>query len=52
MSNEEIAAHLYISVDTVKKSVSQLYRKFDVNNRLELLQRIYLPQRHRIPPKG
>ncbi len=52
MSNEEIAAHLYISIDTVKKSVSQLYRKFHVNNRIELLQRIYLPHRPKTPPKG
>ncbi len=52
LSNEEIASALYVSVDTVKKGISQLYRKLEVNGRLELLQRIFFPFPKKMPPKG
>ncbi len=35
-SNEEIASKLYLSVNTVKFHVKNLYEKFDVNNRVQL----------------
>lgn len=52
LSNEEIARNLFVSVDTVKKNVSQLYRKLSVSNRLELLQLLYLPNFRKTPQKG
>ncbi|MFN4217389.1 MAG: LuxR C-terminal-related transcriptional regulator, partial [Brevinematales bacterium] len=52
LSNEEIASALYVSLDTVKKGISQLYRKLGVNSRLELLQKILFPVSPKIPPKG
>ncbi|MCX7882458.1 MAG: LuxR C-terminal-related transcriptional regulator [Brevinematales bacterium] len=51
-SNEEIASSLYVSVDTVKKSISHLYRKLGVNNRLELFQVLYGSSPRKIPPKS
>lgn len=36
VSNKEIADQLFISVNTVKKHVQSLYRKFEVTNRTSL----------------
>lgn len=38
-TNREIAARLYLSTDTVKEHNSALYRKLDVRNRAEAVQR-------------
>ena len=38
-SNQEIAARLYISIDTVKKHVSQLLKKIGVNSRRQAVRR-------------
>ncbi|MEU0515620.1 helix-turn-helix transcriptional regulator, partial [Amycolatopsis sp. NPDC006125] len=35
MTNEEIGADLYISVDTVKTHARRLFRKLDVKNRTQ-----------------
>ena len=40
-TNEQIAQYLYLSIGTVKNYVSQLYRKFNVNNRSELMAYLY-----------
>ncbi|QFK71071.1 response regulator transcription factor [Pradoshia sp. D12] len=40
-TNEQIAHYLFLSNGTVKNYVSQLYRKFKVNNRSELMAYIY-----------
>jgi two-component system LytT family response regulator len=39
LSNKEIAYHLNITVETVKSHIKNLYRKLNVNNRVQLLQR-------------
>ena len=36
MSNEEIGRTLFISLDTVKKHLTSIYRKYGVRNRLQL----------------
>ena len=33
--NKEIASHLYISEDTVKKHLKSIYKKLEVRNRVE-----------------
>jgi DNA-binding NarL/FixJ family response regulator len=35
-SNHEIEKRLFISLETVKKHVSNIYRKLDVKNRVQL----------------
>ena len=40
-TNEQIAQHLFLSIGTVKNYVSQLYRKFKVGNRSELIAYVY-----------
>ena len=40
-TNEQIAQYLFLSIGTVKNYVSQLYRKFKVNNRSELMAYLY-----------
>jgi two-component system LytT family response regulator len=39
LSNKEIAHHLNITAETVKSHVKNLYRKLNVNNRVQALQR-------------
>lgn len=38
LSNKEIAAQLDISVETVKYHIKNLYRKFAVNNRVQVVK--------------
>ena len=38
-TNREIAAQLYLSPHTIKEHTSALYRKLDVRNRAEAVQR-------------
>ncbi|WP_081457700.1 response regulator transcription factor [Alkalihalophilus pseudofirmus] len=40
LRNNEIAKQLYISENTVKKHLQNLYRKFDTSSRTELLFRL------------
>jgi DNA-binding CsgD family transcriptional regulator len=35
MTNEQIARHLYVSVNTVKTQLRSLYAKLDVRNRVQ-----------------
>ncbi|MCR8630960.1 DNA-binding response regulator [Paenibacillus radicis (ex Xue et al. 2023)] len=39
LSNKEIANHLNIKAETVKSHIKNLYRKLNVNNRVQALQR-------------
>jgi two-component system LytT family response regulator len=39
LSNKEIAYHLNIKVETVKSHIKSLYRKLNINNRVQALQR-------------
>ena len=39
MTNDEIAEHLYVSVNTVKTQLRQLYSKLGVRNRVEAVTR-------------
>ena len=39
MDNEEISALLYISIHTVKKHVTHLFAKLDVENRLQAVEK-------------
>jgi len=43
LSNEEIAARLFISPHTVKNHITSIFRKAGVANRFELLRRMILP---------
>jgi len=52
LSNEEIARTLFVSLDTVKKNISNLYRKLGIKSRIELLQLMYDPLGRKTPPKG
>ena len=40
-TNEQIAQYLFLSIGTIKNYVSQLYRKFKVSNRSELIAYLY-----------
>ena len=42
LSNESIGNHLYISKHTVKRYVSSIYNKLNINNRKELM--VYIRQ--------
>ncbi len=44
-SNKEIAAELYISYNTVKTHVKNIYRKLDVVNRIQLIHKIKVTHR-------
>ena len=39
MSNQEIAAELFVSVNTVKTHLKAIYRKLDVQDRREAVRR-------------
>jgi LuxR family maltose regulon positive regulatory protein len=39
MSNQEIAAELFVSVNTVKTHLKSIYRKLDVQDRREAVRR-------------
>ena len=39
-TNKEIAAELYISINTVKTHIKNIYRKLEVKNRVQLLHKI------------
>ncbi|WP_372682550.1 response regulator transcription factor [Desulfosarcina sp.] len=41
MKNKEIAQHLFISSETVKKHLNNVYRRMGVTSRLELIAKIY-----------
>ncbi|HPJ22827.1 MAG TPA: helix-turn-helix transcriptional regulator, partial [Clostridia bacterium] len=39
-TNKEIAAELFISINTVKTHIKNIYRKLDIRNRVQLLHKI------------
>jgi LuxR family transcriptional regulator, maltose regulon positive regulatory protein len=39
MSNQEIASELFVSVNTIKTHLKAIYRKLDVQDRREAVQR-------------
>jgi LuxR family maltose regulon positive regulatory protein len=39
LSNEEIAAKLFVSINTVKTHVRHIYRKLDVSHRRDAVRR-------------
>jgi len=47
-SNKEIGDNLFISLETVKKHVSNIYKKLDVRNRLQLS--FFIQNRMSLPP--
>jgi DNA-binding NarL/FixJ family response regulator len=42
LRNKEIADNLYISIDTVKKHVNNIYRKLHVQSRAEAVSKVFL----------
>ncbi len=49
-TNKEIAAELYISINTVKTHIKNIYRKLDVKNRIQLIHKIKVTETD--DPKG
>jgi len=47
-SNKEIGDNLFISLETVKKHVSNIYKKLSVKNRLQLS--FFIQNRLGLPP--
>jgi DNA-binding NarL/FixJ family response regulator len=39
LSNAEIAAHLYLSVNTLRAHTSNIYQKLDVHSRIQAVHR-------------
>lgn len=39
-TNQKIGQHLYISVNTVKKHLQSIYRKFNIQNKIQLVQKL------------
>jgi DNA-binding NarL/FixJ family response regulator len=38
-TNKEIAETLFVSIETIKKHLQNIYRKLDVGNKIEALQK-------------
>lgn len=43
-TNKEIASELYISINTVKTHIKNIYRKLDVKNRIQLIHKINITE--------
>jgi two-component system, NarL family, nitrate/nitrite response regulator NarL len=42
-ANKEIASHLYISNETVKKHMQNIFQKLGAHNKIEALNRMFFP---------